>query len=237
MPGPSRPVALVSGATSTIGRATAVGLAQDGYDLVLWGRETDRLAGAAEAVRSGGGEARTEAFDLRDRAALDAAAGAVGPLRALVWAAGAFDYGTPDTLEPDAIEAVLDTVVVAAARTARLVLPALLAAPQPASLVLLGSGADRSAFPGNATYVAAKHGLRGLADALHLDLRERGVRVTLVSPGLVAAGAGLGAPGAEERRDELLQPEDVAAAVRFAVGFPGPGSVLHLDLEPRAALG
>lgn len=237
MPGPSRPVALVSGATSTIGRAIAVGLAQDGYDLVLWGRAPERLEAAAEAVRAAGGDARTAAFDLRDRGALDEAAGAVGSLRALVWAAGAFDYGTPDTLEPDAIEAVLDSVLVAAARTARLLLPALLAAEPPASLVLLGSGADRNAFPGNASYVAAKHGLRGLADALHLDLRERGVRVTLVSPGLVAAGAGLGAPGAVERRHELLQPDDVAAAVRFAVGFPGPGSVLHLDLEPRAALG
>ena len=54
---------------------------------------------------------------------------------------------------------------------------------------------------------------------------------------LLAAGAGLGAPGAVERRAELLQPEDVAAAVRFAIGFPGAGSVLHLDLEPAAALG
>jgi NADP-dependent 3-hydroxy acid dehydrogenase YdfG len=237
MPARSRPVALVSGATSTIGRTIAVGLAEDGHDLVLWGRDPDGLAGAAAAVRAVGGDARTRAFDLRDRAALDAAASDVGPLRVLVWAAGAFDWSAPDTAEPDAIEAVLDSVLVAAARTVRLVLPALLAAEHPASLVLLGSGADRNAFAGNASYVAAKHGLRGLADALHLDLRERGVRVTLVSPGLVAAGAGLGAPGALERRDELLQPEDVAAAVRFAVGFPGPGSVLHLDLEPRAALG
>jgi NADP-dependent 3-hydroxy acid dehydrogenase YdfG len=231
-----RPLALVSGATSTIGRAIAVGLAQDGHDLVLWGRDAKRLAEAGAAVRAVGGSAQEQSFDLGDRAALDAAARAVQRLDVLVWAAGAFDYGAPDLMDPDAIEAVLDSVLVAAARSVRLLLPALLAQKR-ASLVLLGSGADRSAFAGNASYVAAKHGLRGLADALHLDLRERGVRVTLVSPGLVAAGAGLGAPGAWERREELLQPEDVAEAVRFAVGFPGQGSVLHLDLEPRASLG
>lgn len=225
--------ALVAGASSAIGTAIAAGLAADGHDLVLWGRDVGRLDVAATQVRLAGATARVDAFDLRDRAQLDrAATRAADDLRVLVWAAGTFEFGPHDRADLDAIEAVLDTVLTTAARTARLLLPALLAAPAPASLVLIGSGADRTAYPGNAAYVAAKHGLRGLADALHLDVPGRGVRVTLVSPGLVAAGSGLHAPLAREHPQLLLRPEDVAAAVRFAVGFPGPGVVRHLDLEP-----
>lgn len=227
--------ALVAGASSDIGRAIAAGLAADGHDLVLWGRDGIRLQRTGDEVRGAGRDARVQAFDLADRARLQEAVDAAGPLQVAVWAVGDFDFAPFDAADPSRVDQVLDRVLVTAAAAVRLLLPGLLRTA-PSCLVLIGSGADRAAFPGNAAYVAAKHGLRGLADAVHLDVRDRGVRVTLVSPGPVAAGAGLTAPGAEAVRDRLLQPADVAHAVRFAVAFPGPGSVLHLDLEPGAAL-
>jgi short-subunit dehydrogenase len=67
--------------------------------------------------------------------------------------------------------------------------------------------------------VASKHGLAGFAEALWLDLRRHHVGVTLVSPGLVAAGAGLGSPAGRRAPDLLLQPDDVADAVGYAVGL------------------
>ncbi len=107
--------------------------------------------------------------------------------------------------------------------------PARLAAA-PSSLVLLGSGAARTAFPGNPAYVASKHGLAGFARAVFLDVRDRDVAVTLLSPGLVAAGAGLrsGAPA-----DRLLQPDDVAAAVRWVVATPAHVCPVEVDLQPQ----
>ena len=97
--------------------------------------------------------------------------------------------------------------------------------------MLIGSTAARTPFAGNPAYVASKHGLAGFARSVFLDVRDRDVSVTLLSPGLVAAGAGLGAPGV--RPGELLQPEDVAAAVRWVVGTPPHVCPVEIDLQPQ----
>ena len=94
-------------------------------------------------------------------------------------------------------------------------------------------GAARRAYPGNAAYVASKHGLAGLAHAVFLDVRDHGVKVSLVSPGLVAAGAGLLSPAGRDRPGDLLTPDDVAAAVRFVVTFPATGCPVEIDLQPQ----
>jgi NADP-dependent 3-hydroxy acid dehydrogenase YdfG len=66
-----------------------------------------------------------------------------------------------------------------------------------------------------------------------LDVRDRGVKVSLVSPGLVAAGARLPAPVASARPEWLLAPEDVADAVRFVVAFPARGCPTEVRVEPQ----
>jgi NADP-dependent 3-hydroxy acid dehydrogenase YdfG len=99
--------------------------------------------------------------------------------------------------------------------------------------VFIGSGASRQAFANNAAYVASKHGLAGLAGATFLDVRDRGVKVSLVSPGLVAAGAGLLSPAGANSPQELLAPEDVAAAVAFVVSFPHTGCPTEIQLQPQ----
>jgi NADP-dependent 3-hydroxy acid dehydrogenase YdfG len=115
-------------------------------------------------------------------------------------------------------------------RVTRRVLPALLAGA-PSSLVLLGSAAAHTAFAGNPAYVASKHGLAGFARSVFLDVRDRDVAVTLLSPGLVAAGAGLRAPGV--RPEQLLQPTDVADAVRWVVGTPAHVCPVEVQLQPQ----
>jgi NADP-dependent 3-hydroxy acid dehydrogenase YdfG len=217
--------ALVVGASSAIGSAVAEGLAADGFACVLWGRDRARLPD--------GGAAYDE-VDLRSAADVRAGLSRLpGRLSAVVYAAGLFDWAPADAGDPDVWDDLLAVNLAAAMRVTRGVLPALVAAA-PSSLVLIGSGAARTAFPGNPAYVASKHGLAGFARSVFLDVRDRDVAVTLLSPGLVAAGAGLRA-GA--RSDQLLQPGDVAAAVRWVVGTPAHVCPVELDLQPQRTPG
>jgi NADP-dependent 3-hydroxy acid dehydrogenase YdfG len=227
--------ALVIGGSSQIGAAIGRALASLGHRVTLWGRDPARLELAADSIRATGGQATGRVVDVSDRAALrDAAAQApAGPgLAAVVWAAGLFDWADADVAEPDAWDRLFEVNLVAAAAATRLLLPALLAS-SPSSLIYLGSAASRQPFQHNAAYVASKHGLAGLAGAVWLDVRDRGVKVSLIAPGLVAAGAGLRSPQGQADPERLLQPEDVAAAVRFVVSFPERGCPTEIRLEPQ----
>ena len=213
--------ALVVGASSDIGSAVARALTVDGLACVLWGRDRARLPD--------GGAAYDE-VDLRSPADVRAGLSRLpGRLSAVVYAAGLFDWAPADLGDPDVWDQLLTVNLAAAMRVTRGVLPALLDGA-PSSLVLIGSGAARTAYANNPAYVASKHGLAGFARSVFLDVRDRDVAVTLLSPGLVAAGAGLLAGGPPER---LLQPADVADAVRWVVRTPAHVCPVEIELQPQ----
>jgi NADP-dependent 3-hydroxy acid dehydrogenase YdfG len=81
--------------------------------------------------------------------------------------------------------------------------------------------------------IASKHGLAGLAAATFPDVRDRDVRVSLISPGLVSAGAGLMSPAGQRTPDQLLAAGDVAAAVRFILSLPPRACVTQLHIQPQ----
>ncbi len=227
--------ALVVGASSSIGTAIAVELAGLGFSMTLWGRDGERLRRAADACSGAGVETVTDQIDVTD--ASQASAGVKrladrGPLRVVVWAAGLFDWALAQDADPDTWAGLLDVNLVAAARLTPLVLPHLIEAA-PATLIYLGSGAARNVYAYNAAYVASKHGLAGLAGATFLDVRDQDVKVSLISPGLVAAGPALLSPAGQDHPERLLQPEDVAAAVRFVVTFPSRGCPIEIQLQPQ----
>ncbi len=207
------------GASSDIGAAVVRALTAAGHDCTGWGRDVARLP------------ARSRVVDLLSPAAVDAAlAGLPARLSVVVYAAGLFDWAPADEGDPDVWDELLTVNLAAAMRVTRGVLPALLAGA-PSSLVLLGSGAAHAAFAGNPAYVASKHGLAGFARSVFLDVRDRDVAVTLLSPGLVAAGAGLRAPGVDPAR--LLRPDDVADAVAWVVGTPAHVCPVEVQLQPQ----
>ena len=224
--------ALVVGATSAIGQAIAQELARLGYRLTLWGRDEARLA---EAVGVCSGSAVAERVDVTDPPEAGAAVRRLagrGPLTAAVWAPGVFDWAPADRADPDVWGRLLDVNLVSAARCTPLLLPLLIDAA-PSALIFLGSGAAHQVYANNAAYVASKHGMAGLAGSTFLDVRDRDVKVSLISPGLVAAGAGLLSPAGQQHPERLLQPEDVAAAVRFVVTFPARGCPTEIQLQPQ----
>ena len=225
--------ALVVGATSEIGAAISQRLVDNSYFVTGWGRSRTRLAGLAERSAH---RVRTDVVDVRDDAAVVRALQrldetSVGPLRVVVYAVGLFDWAPADEADPETWGDLIDTNLTAAARLTPRVLTRLRRST-PSTLVYVGSGAAHRIFPNNAAYVASKHGLAALAAATFLDVKRHGVRVSLVSPGLVAAGGGLASREGQERPEELLQPEDVADCVDFVVRFPGRGCPVVIDLQP-----
>jgi NADP-dependent 3-hydroxy acid dehydrogenase YdfG len=228
--------AVVAGASSDIGRAIAVLFASRGMSVYLWGRDVGRLAATAEACRAVGAASVCEVvLDVRDTEAVREAASMITTecesLEVVVWAAGTFQWGQFDTADELEMDGVLASTFTAAAVSARAFLPALLQAA-PSSLIFIGSGAGRQAYPDNAAYVAAKHGLRGLAQALHLDVCDKGVTVSVISAGLVNAGAGRFAPAARTHAEHLLRPGDIADAVRFIIDSPVNVCPTEIVLQP-----
>lgn len=222
------------GATSTIGRALAVELAALGHDLVLWGRRSEELAATATSAEQAGVSVQTVTVDVTDPEQLRAGVEALGaaPLHVAVWTPGLFDWGRADQADPDAWRRLMEVNVTAPAVFTASVAPRLVAAA-PSALVYLGSGAGHQAYPNNAAYVASKHGLTGLARATFLDLRDADVKVSLISPGMVAAGAGLYSPAGQQRPDELLSVADVASALRFVVTSSPACCPTEIQLQPQ----
>lgn len=228
---------VVVGASSEIGRAIAEDFASRGLALHLWGRDAGRLAQTRAACeRAGAGAVVETVVDLEDPVQLQAAVTRVLEMEpritGLIWAAGQFQWGRFDGVDAASAESVLATTFTAAVTVTRLLLPSLVVAA-PSTVAFVGSGAGRQAYPDNAAYVAAKHGLRGFAEALHLDVCDEGVTVGIVSAGLVDAGAGRFAPAAREHPEAMLQPRDIARAVRFIA--ESPPNVCPTEIVLRAA--
>jgi NADP-dependent 3-hydroxy acid dehydrogenase YdfG len=229
------PQALVVGASSAIGRGIAVEVARLRHAVTLWGRRSAALADTAAACGAVGVAAEIDVVDVADGDQLRGALRRVvarGPLRTVVWAPGLFDWARADAADPDVWRDVLDVNVTAPAVFTALVAPYLVDAA-PSTLIYLGSGAGHQAYPFNAAYVASKHGLTGLARATFLDLRDAGVKVSLISPGMVAAGPSLASPTGQSRPQDLLAVDDVAAAVRFVLTSSPSCCPTEIQLQPQ----
>lgn len=204
MPGPGRvagKVALVTGAARGIGRAHAVRLAEEGADLVLldlcrdlsgsaYGMAADDdLRETARLVEEAGGKAVARQGDVREQADLDAAVAAarseLGGLDIVVPNAGFANFGTAWELAEEDWQAVVDVVLTGVWHTLKAAVPAMVEQGRGGSIVVIGSAVGSRAAAGQAAYVAAKHGVVGLARAFALEAAPHGIRVNVVAPGAV----------------------------------------------------
>src|SRR5690349_7847538 len=203
------PVVIVTGASSGIGRATALRLGRAGATVVLAARRADQLAEVATEI----GTAVVVPTDVRDPAAIDALVARArevdGRIDGLVNNAGV--GGKASVLaDDDAVTEVIDVNLVAPIRLMRAVVP-IMREQRSGSIVNIGSVAGEIGLAG--TYSATKFALRGLTDLVRRELAGTGIRLTLIEPGYIAT------PFSRNRRG-LPGPEIVAAGVDRAIRRP-----------------
>lgn len=221
---------VVTGASTGIGRATALMLGSRGATVSLIARSQDKLAEVAAAIEVKGGRAACFPADVADRAALEAAFDAVnaefGPVQGLFANAGFGGQFAPFTDFSDANwDALIATNLTGVFASIRKVLPAMIAARK-GSIVVTGSLSSERGMPMNAGYVASKHGVLGLARAAAAEGAAHGVRVNCLIPGFIETpllhtiggddvpGA-LAALGSKVPQGRVGQPEECAALVCF----------------------
>jgi short-subunit dehydrogenase len=211
-------VVVVTGASRGIGRAVARAAAARGARVGLVARSRGDLE---DVLAEAGGNGVVAPADVADPAALERALSAVeealGPIDVLVNNAGIGAYGRFAETDPVVVERVLAVNYLAAARAMRLVLPGMLERGR-GHVVNVASVAGRIAPPFEAAYAASKFALIGLSEAVDLEVAGRGVRVSVVDPGVVATSffQARGRPYTR-RWPRPIPPERVAEAVIEAV--------------------
>jgi short-subunit dehydrogenase len=180
-------LALVTGASSGLGRALALELARRDHEIILLARDAGRLGSTREEIAQAGGRAEVVIADVMDEAALRAGVERSlhdRPLALLVHAAGILELGSLADLEAATLRRMLEVNVVGSANVVRAALPRLAAAQ--GHVALVSSVAGLFALPGGFTgYAASKWALRGWAETARPELHARGVSLTMCYPSIL----------------------------------------------------
>ena len=239
-------VALVTGASSGIGAATASALATRGAAVALAARRKDRLDALAADIRDQGGTALVLECDITDQAqaagAVERTAGELGRLDTLINNAGVMLLGPVAGAPLAEWQRMVDLNVLGLLYCAHAALPHLLRAAQDAprqvaDMVNISSVAGRAARNGNGVYALTKFGIGAFSESLRQELAERYVRVSLVEPGATATEL------ASHNRPEILesirsqfgqriQAEDIADAIAYIVTRPRHVAVNEMLIRP-----
>jgi 3-oxoacyl-[acyl-carrier protein] reductase len=227
-------VALVTGATAGIGRATAFALGRAGYRVGVCARTAGPVDALVAELRAEGITAAGRAADVGHAEAVEALVGAVtaelGPVDTLINNAGIAIIRPLTELSVEEWDATMATNLRGLFLVTRAVLPGMLARGS-GIVVNVASLAGRNPLVGGTAYAASKHGVLGFSKSLMLEVRKQGVRVLAICPGSVntALIRNIRSPS---REGEMLEPEDVAQAILDAVRMPARATVSEIDIRP-----
>jgi NAD(P)-dependent dehydrogenase (short-subunit alcohol dehydrogenase family) len=210
--------ALVTGATSGIGRAAAYALGRHGAEVVVHGRDLARGGAVVDAITTDGGKARFAAADLSDPAQLDDLTEQAGPVDILVNNAGLAWFGP----SPDLDMATFDQLLTANIRAPYFLVAALaptMAARGNGSIINIGSMAGHIGMPGGAAYGATKAALAAMTRSWAAEFSPAGVRVNTIAAGPVytpiQSPQQAEAVGATTLMGRVAQPDEIASVIVF----------------------
>lgn len=236
-------VAVVTGATSGIGAATARSLAAAGAKVVISGRREDRLASLAAKLEADGREVRSVTADLGTnegaQAVVDGAISAFGRLDVLVNNAGVMFLSPIDDADPADWDAMIRVNLLGVMYASRAALPQM-RQQKSGHIVNVSSVSGRFAGPTQGGYNASKWGVNGFSEALRREVHQDGIKVTLIEPGIVATELTDHIPHQATKtryegivgQMEPLQSQDIAESIRFVVSQPRRVSINEVLIRP-----
>lgn len=230
--------AVVTGASSGIGRAIALQLADGGASLCVVGRDRERLETVARAAAEASGAPVTVCQqDLTQDGAASAIAervrGKIGQIDVLVHSAGTITNAPIRDATPDQWDDQFETNLRAPFLLTQALLPMTCAGQ--GEIVFVNSSIVGHAKSGTGPYAATKHALKGLADSLREEVNSEGVRVLSIFPGQTATPMQQKLYEAKDevyRPEHLLQPEDIASVIAGALSLPRTAEVTEINIRP-----
>ena len=246
--------AIVTGASSGIGRAIACAFGAEGWQVAIGARREQRLETTAEQVEAAGGKPFAHVLDVTDARSIDtffaAAERTLGPADILVNNAGTSTPGRLHTIDDDALRCEVETNLLGPMLTSRRAIASMVERGAAGDLVFISSDATRHARPRMAAYTATKAGIELLAQSLAMELEGSGIRSTTVRVGPTVTEFGSRWPAEEvdelmqywpryglQRHPGYLQADDVARAVLTAVTAPPGVHVDTIEVQPEAPVG
>ena len=236
-------VILITGASGGIGEGLARELAGTGARMLIGARRTDRLEALAATLRARGGEVRTAALDVTDRAAMQAFADRAmalwGRIDVLINNAGIMPLSPLAARHFDEWDRMVDVNIKGVLWGIGAVLP-VMEAQGSGQIINIGSIGGLQAVPTAAVYCATKFAVRAISDGLRQETPA--IRVTCVNPGVVESdlAATITHPGTralmQDYRAIALQPADIARAVRQLIEAPAGVDVSEITIRPTAAM-
>lgn len=224
-------VAIITGASSGIGEATAIALAAEGAKVVIAARRVERLEAVAKQIIDHGGQALSIVSDITDEAqaknVIQKAHTEFGHIDILVNNAGISFPGRIENADPSNWRKMIDINVLALMYTTHIALP-IFKAQKSGHIVNISSVAGRIARAGMAGYNVTKWGVNAFSEALRQEVYQDNIRVTIIEPGLVETEIDqhitdvVAKQEIEARRKAItpLQSQDIAAAIVYAVSQP-----------------
>lgn len=237
-------VALVTGASSGIGRATAARLAREGMRVAVAARREDRLEALAAELSAGGADVLAQPADLRDERSIarlfDAVRTRFGGVDVLVNNAGLGHAAPLTSGETELWREMLEVNVLALCVCTREAVRDMRARGDDGHVIHVSSMAAHRVPPGSGVYSATKYAVRSLTEGLRQELRElgSGVRVTAVSPGFVETEFAAGYHKSEEAAREtysryrVLEDADVAETIAWVLSAPPHMQVHDVLMRP-----
>ncbi|MEH2276063.1 MAG: SDR family NAD(P)-dependent oxidoreductase [Nostoc sp.] len=237
-------VAIITGASSGIGAATAIALAEEGAHVAIAARRIERLNEVAQKIEAVGGKALPIVTDASDETQVNSLVHHVnktlGRIDILVNNAGIAALGTIEDGNPAEWRQLFDLNVLGLLYATHAVLP-IFKAQGVGHVVNLSSLAGRITQAGISVYSASKYGVNAISEALRQEVHKHNIRVTIIEPGMVATeiNNNLTDPAAKQALEALLkgvvtplQPEDIARAIAYAVTQPPHVNVNEILIRP-----
>jgi NADP-dependent 3-hydroxy acid dehydrogenase YdfG len=239
-------IALVTGASSGIGAATARMLAREGTVVAAVARRAERLDDLVKGIEAAGGRGAAFAADVGAQSGADAVAQQVlaryGRIDILVNSAGIMRPGATESSEPAHWREMFDINVLSSMYLSRAVLPGMRERRE-GHIVIVSSTAGRLVGAGVVGYTASKHAVNAFAAGMRQEVAASGIRVTIIEPGATTTEVAQSVPDPAARailahhvsKEGSMRPEDVGGAIVYALKQPPNVNIREIWLAPTAA--